>query len=274
MMHTVTTFISLAVIVEAKMPLFQSRWQAQHHDALTGRGRPIADLHINGHQDKFVIKPQIQHSDALTGQGPSLSDQFIKGNVRDNFSIGPQDRHHDALTGLGPQFPDQFIKGHVLDPDPSFKDGSLKTPAVANNVKSMREDVPFCKISGDHCSQYTLQENQMFATEWFLQYNPTLAMNLGGFKTGTCWEHGYNVNEGSKEISMPWIGKTHVRIFKESHDAIPHTQVFSQTSPDFTSVFAVALMSLAGVSGAIFAMRRGTFMARNMKESLLVTSRV
>lgn len=257
MMHTVATFLLLVVVAEAK-------YQPAHHDSLTGRGQPLPNLHIKGHvRDNFLIKPQPQHHDALTGDGQALPNPFIKGHVRDNFLIRPQEQHHDALTGQGPVFLDPFIKGHVAAPPPVDNYGSLKNPMVADNaILAMDEEATFCKVSGDQCSQYTLKGQWM-----------QLATTLGGFKPGTCWENGYVVNEGSKDISMPLIGKTNVRFFTASRNEIPQAEVFSQTSPDVISVLAVALISLVGASVTIFTVfhvRHGFFMAG--KEPLLTTS--
>merc|ERR1712025_552298 len=110
-------------------------------------------------------------------------------------------------------------------------------------------------------SQYTLK------MQW-----AWLATTLGGFKEGTCWEHGYNVNEGSKEISMPLIGKTDVRLFKAPENENLSMEVFTQSSPDIISALLLALLSLAGISATIFAMlhlRRGTFVAD--EEALLAS---
>merc|ERR1719387_491732 len=99
-------------------------------------------------------------------------------------------------------------------------------------IPSRVEEFSYCKVSGDQCSQYTLKP-------WM-----RLATILGGFKAGTCWQHGYTVNDGSRETSMPLIGKVNVRFFKEFKNEIPSTEVFSQTSPDVISVLAVALIGL------------------------------
>jgi len=264
MMRAVTTFLLLVFVAEAQLP---SR-QIGHHDSLIGVRQRIPDLFIKGHvRDNFVIKPQTQHHDALTGHVSSIPDPFVKGHVRDNFVLKPQTQHHDALTGHVSSIPEPFIKGHISDAPPSFLDYSLKKPMVAD-IPSMIQESAFYKVSGDQCSQYTLKR------QWTLY-----ATTIGGFKVGTCWEHGYNVNEGSKEIRMPLIGKANVRFFKEPKKETPRTEVFTQTSPDGISAIAQwsylcsgisALISLVGISGAIFAMlrvRRGTFMTG--KESLL-----
>lgn len=262
MIHTVTTFLLLASVAEAQIP---SR-MARHHDALTGNSQRIPDQFIKGNlRDNFVIRDPSQHHDALTGLGPSLPDQFVKGHVRrDDFVLKPQAQHHDALTGLGSSIPGQFIKGdiHLLDDtsdpvSPEFvKDYSLKEntnsdiafPSILDPIPD--EETAFCRISGDRCSQYILE------SEWI----KLGATAISGFQPGTCWEHGFSVNEGSKEMSMPLIGKTNVRFFKKA----PVMELFTQTSPHVISALALALISLVGVSVTIFArrrVRRGTFMA-------------
>jgi len=263
MMPRVTTFLWLAVVADAKMPSFET----QHHDALTGRGKyNMPDLFIKGHvRDDFVMQPHRgPHHDALTGSSPRLPDLNVKGHVRDNFVIQPHSGpHHGALTGQGPRIPDLHIKGHVSDPLPYYRDDSVTNPMVGyNSIPAISQEVPFCQVSGDRCSQYTLD------MQW-----AWLATTVGGFKQGTCWENGYNVNDGSKEISMPWIGKTNVRFFKEANKEIP-VEVLAQTSPDGVSVLALALISLIVVSGgvvAMFRLRHGTSMVN--KEALLATSR-
>jgi len=278
MLHTVTTFLFFATVAEAK-------WQARHHDSLTGHKQSIPQQYIKGHlRDNFVINPHTRpHHDALTGNTQSIPDLFIKGHVqRDNFVIKPQDRHHDALTGHAQSIPGLFIKGHVADPPPIFKD-YLKQPTVNDKsvenslpnfwsadpaTPSMTDEFTFCKVSGDQCSQYILKNWMRFGA------------TLGGFKEGTCWDHGYTANEGSKEISIPLIGKTNVRVFglqyfEGSQQEVPRMQVFAQSSSDDVSLLAVALISILGVSGAIFAIlrvRRGTLTAD--KESLLATSQL
>lgn len=263
-MRAVTTFLSLVVVAEAQLP---SR-QIGHHDSLIGVRQRIPDLFIKGHvRENFVIRPhEGPHHDALTGHVSSIPDPFIKGHVRDNFVLKPQIQHHDALTGHVSSIPEPFIKGHTyLDPPSSFSDYVFKKPMVAD-MPSMNEESVFYKVSGDQCSQYTLK------SEWTLY-----ATTIGGFKVGTCWEHGYNVNGGSKEVRMPLIGKTNVRFFKEPKKEVT---LFTQTSPDGMSALAQwsffcsgisALIGLVGISGAIFAMlriRHGTSMTGN--EALLV----
>jgi hypothetical protein len=260
MMYTLITFLLLVVVTEAQLP---SR-QAQHHDALTGRVQRIPDLFVKGHvRDNFLIRNPIQHHDALTGSVQHISDLFVKGHVRDNFVLKPQPQHHDALTGSAPRISDLFIKGHVSDPPQAFEDYSLQNSIVADIALPSRvQEFTFCKVSGNECSQYTLKR------QWMV-----LATTFGAFQMGTCWEHGYNVNAGSKEISMPFIGKTQMRFFTSSNTEVPLTEVFTQTSPDVIGAMVVALISLVGISGGIFAMlraRRGIFMAD--KESLLASS--
>jgi hypothetical protein len=262
MMHTVTTFLLLVVVTEAQLP---SRL-AQHHDALTGNVQRLPDLFVKGHvqgRNNFVIRNPIQHHDALTGSVQPIPDLFVKGHVRDNFVLKPQPQHHDALTGNAQRISDMFIKGHVADPPQSFEDySSLQSPVADIALPSRIQEFTFCKVSGDECSQYTLKRQWM-----------SLATAFGGAQMGTCWEHGYNVNGGSKEISMPLIGKTKVRFFTASKSEIPLTEVFTQTSPDVTGATVVALISLVGIGGVIFAMlraRRGIFKAD--EEALLASS--
>lgn len=253
-MHAVTTFLLLAFVAEAQLP---SR-QIGHHDSIIGVRQRIPDLFIKGHvRDNFVIRPhEGPHHDALTGHVSSIPDPFVKGHVRDNFVLKPQTQHHDALTGHVVSIPGLFVKGHTYDAPPSFSDYSFKKPMVADIPSRIQESV-FYKVSGDQCSQYTLK------SQWTLY-----ATTLGGLKGGTCWEHGYNVNEGSKEISMPLIGKTNVRFFKEPQEDTPPISALAQWSYLCSGISA--LIIFVGMSGALFAMhrvRRGTF--TKGKESLL-----
>jgi hypothetical protein len=260
MMYAVITLLLLAVVAEAQLPSRQSR----HHDALTGRVQHIPDLFVKGHRDNFVIKPQLQHHDALTGSVQQIPDLFVKGHVRDNFVLKPwESQHHDALTGGAPRIPGLFIKGHAAEPTSSYDEYSLRKPMVVDTTVPSIQELTFCKVSGDECSQYTLEKQWM-----------ALATTFGGFQKGTCWEHGYNANGGSKEINMPLIGKTNVRFFTASKQGIARTEELTQTSSDIIRALAVALISLVGVGGAVFAMlrvRRGTFMAD--EESLLASSK-
>lgn len=260
MMHTVSTLLLLAVVAEAQLPSRQTR----HHDALTGNVQRFPDFFVKGHvRDGFLIRPQNQHHSALTGLGGDLPDLFVKGHVKDNFVLQPQAQHHDALTGLGSALPGQFVKGHTSDLVSGFaEDYSLrKTMNAGIASPSMIEEFAFCKVSGDQCSQYVLKR------EWM-----GLATTLGGFKAGTCWEHGYSVSEGSKDISMPLIGETKVRFFKAPEKEIPSMEAFAQTSPDIIRALALAFISLVGISVTIFGffrVHRGTVMAD--KESLLAS---
>jgi hypothetical protein len=260
MMHSVTKFLLFAVVAEAK-------WAVRHHDALIGHKGHIPNPFIKGHvQDNFVIKPFGSSHDSLTGQTSSIPGLFVKGNLRDNFVVKNPERHHDALTGHTSTIPGLHVKGHVADLPPTFENYySPKSMGADIAMPPMSEEFTFCKVSGDQCSQYTLNK-------WM-----RLGTTLSGFKEGTCWEHGYTANEGSKEISIPFIGQTNVRFFKESKKEIKRMpmEAFAQSSPDGISVLAVALISLVGVSGAFFAIlhvRRGTFTAG--KEVLLTTSNV
>jgi hypothetical protein len=263
-------FLLLAVVVEGQMPslkTLQGQGQGRpHHVALTGQGRPLPDQFVKGHREEkpLLISNPTQHHDALTGHVSSIPDLFVKGH-RDPYVIQPVVQHHDALTGQGSSIPDLFIKGHRADPPPqSFSGGFLKNPSQAGNdafqplwemMNAPLIEVPLCMVSGDKCSQYVLSNQWM----WLLT-------SVGGFKAGTCWEHGYDVNAGSEETSIPGIGKTDVRFFKKSRDAAPRVELLDQNNPEVVST--VGLIITMGVSGGILAM----FYVRNALRSHYITS--
>lgn len=263
--HTSTALLVFLAVADAQLP---SRWQAQHHDALTGRGRPLLEPFIKGHRENapLLLNPTHQHHDALTGRGQVLLEPFIKGHREDApFVFKPQSQHHDALTGRGSHLPEPFIKGHVANQPSYDSDGYLRRPqAVDATTSSVSVEVPLCKVSGDQCRQYTFKRS---TGDMYLNTNLRLATTLAGFTEGTCWQHGYDVNDGAQESNVPFIGKTNVRFFKKSNNELPNVEMVTVNSHH--AAIIIASISLIGGSAAIIALlfRRGTFLV--CKEPLL-----